>query len=154
MLQTRKLYSIRPLLQAREEAQCCADQDQRPAAVYNHKSGRYRFSVEPHYRTLEDIRRRNAALGHHWFSADTMRFFSSRVQERIYVAKDGRAFFVTSERSGGCNPGSYDIRYTVPRRLYTVRVANLDGSIDTVGEFQQYTTGRQAHAAARKAAQS
>lgn len=147
MLQTRKLYSSRPVNEARYEAQCCADQDQRTVSVFNYKTERYRFTAQPRYRTLEDIRRRNAALGHHWFSADTLRFFSSRIQERIYVGRDGRAYFVTSERF---QPS----RGPAARRLYTVRVANLDGSIDTVGEFQAYGTGRQAHAAARRAAEA
>lgn len=133
-LETRKLYSFRT---TREEAQDCANAWQRPVAVYDGK--KLRFRVRPVYRTMEDIRKRNEAARMCWFTPSSMRFFSSRVQSAFYGAKDGRAYFVTSERG----PSG--------RRAYSVRVAQLDGSIDTVGEFQGYRTGRAAHAAAREA---
>lgn len=142
MLQTRKMYGD----MTRERAQATADKDQRPVAVYDlatmGAAHHLKLRVRPRYRTIEDIQRRNRAAGFYFFEPATMRFFSSRVQSSIYVAKDGRAYFVTSER--GTWPGA--------RRLYTVRVAELSGDINTVGEFQGYQTGRAAHAAARKAA--
>ena len=69
-----------------------------------------------------------------------MRWFDSRISSRIY----GGRYFVTSER----------YNYDEPR-LYTVRSFTYsDGrlEIDTVGEFQQYETARQAHNAAAKLA--
>lgn len=95
----------------------------------------------PRYRTLDDIKERNRRLGQHWFDPETMRFFSSRIQATIYPMPDGSALFVSSER------GPDNIR------KYSVRVAKPDGSIDTIGEFQQYRTGRAAHAAARRLAE-
>jgi len=71
-----------------------------------------------------------------------MRFFSSRVHESFYGAPDGRAYFVSSERP----PGG--------RRAYSVRVANLDGSVGTVGVLCGYATGRAAHAAAARLAKA
>lgn len=138
MLTTRKLYSD---TMDREDAQNCADEWQRPVTVMSATGPKVqtRLRVKPRYRYFDDIRKRNAAAGGHWFEPSTMRFFSSRVQSTFYGAKDGRAYFVTSERG----PNG--------RRAYSVRVANLDGSISTVGEFQGYPTGRAAHAAARKA---
>ncbi|HKV10742.1 MAG TPA: hypothetical protein VJ725_21555 [Thermoanaerobaculia bacterium] len=108
-------------------------------------------TVPPQYRVIEDVKKRNEANGGKWFDPSYMRFFGTRIQSAIYVHKDGRAFFVTSERDryqgegGGAWGG---------RRLYSVRVANVDGSIDTVGEFGAYTTGRAAHKAARLASES
>lgn len=77
----------------------------------------------------------------HWFSSDSMRFFNSRVSERVYPVPGG-AYFVTSERYD-----RYDNRYP---RAYTVRHCDLEGSIHTVGEFQQYETSAQAHCAAQR----
>jgi hypothetical protein len=105
----------------------------------------------PRYRTLDDIKERNKRAGQHWFEPAALRFFSSRIQERIYPAAGGSAYFVSSERffpsvASGDDPSWY-------RRLYSVRRALPDGSIATVGEFQGYKTGRAAHAAARRLAE-
>jgi hypothetical protein len=140
---TRKYHQAR--MEEREMAQARADDDQVPAVGLT-KEGKVLWRVRPRYRFLDDVKKRNKAAGQFFFEPDTMRFFSSRVQSSIYVAGDGRAYFVTSERD--------TYRDRQPRRLYTVRVAQLDGSIDTVGDFQGYETGGAAHTAARKAAQS
>lgn len=145
-LSTRRLFS-RGLANpeerkaARADAQHLADDIQRPVAVYAYDNpGKLILRVKPRYRYMDDIRKRNKAAGGCWFEPSTMRFFSSRIQSAFYGAKDGRAYFVTSERG----PNG--------RRAYSVRVAQLDGSIDTVGAFQGYPTGRTAHAAAKRAA--
>ncbi len=145
MLTTRRLFSsisktdVAAMKAARIDAQHLADEIQRPVGVYTYANpGKLLLRVKPRYRYMDDIRKRNAAAGGCWFEPSTMRFFSSRVQGSFYGAKDGRAYFVTSERG----PSG--------RRAYSVRVAQLDGSIDTVGEFQGYRTGRAAHAAARE----
>jgi hypothetical protein len=83
-------------------------------------------SQEPvFYYGMESVKRANEKLGHYFFSPSTLRFFKSRVGTRVYYGR----YFITSEQ--------FD--YNSPR-LYTIRIANDDGSIDTVGEFQQYTT--------------
>lgn len=143
MLQTRKVYGRRgDPRDTRESLQEIANHEQRPVALIDIDTKKVLRRVRPEYRYIDDIKKRNKARGDHWFSPGNMRFFSSRVQSSIYVAKDGRAYFVSSERSPN------------DRRAYSVRVAELDGSINTVGDFQAYKTGRAAHAAARKAAQS
>ena len=88
--------------------------------------------------TIWDIRRAHAAAGFHFFDQAAMRFFGSRILPTVHT--DGhRVLFVTSER--------YDDRTP---RLYTVREFDpTTARIDTVGDFQGYTTARQAHAAAR-----
>lgn len=146
MLTARKFYSNS---MTRDDAQVAADEMQRPVVIMTYTEQAefgiptkeaVRFRVKPRYRYFDDIRKRNAAAGFKWFEPDTMRFFSSRVQSTFYGAPDGRAYFVSSERP----PGG--------KRAYSVRVANLDGSIETVGEFCGYETGRAAHAAAKQAA--
>lgn len=69
------------------------------------------------YSTIAAIRQANKAKGGHWFSPDTMRFFSSRVVSTTPI--DGR-YFVTSE-----TPDSQT------RRRFTVREADADGGIGT-----------------------
>lgn len=73
-----------------------------------------------------------------WFTPGAMRFFNSKVPPNVY----GNRYFVTSEQ--------YD--YDSPR-LYTIREIMDDGSINTVGEFQQYETLTAARVAARKLVQ-
>ena len=74
----------------------------------------------------------------HWFDRDTLRFFNSRISERVYPVPGG-AYFVTSEKYS---------RYDNSPRLYTVRHCTLEGDINTIGEFQQYQSAPQAHYAA------
>jgi len=87
------------------------------------------------------VRARNSVHGGHWFDHSTMHFFKSRVSETAYLsADDKQSFFVSSER--------YSQDYA-PRR-YTVRVQDCEtGSIDTVGNFQGYATGYNAHKVAK-----
>ena len=89
--------------------------------------------------TIESIKAANKAAGLFWFEPDTLRFFRSRIGTRVHQGPGG-VYFVTSER------------FTSPRgngpRLFSVRRAYPDGSIDTVGDFQAYKTARQAASAA------
>ena len=72
-------------------------------------------------------------IGRHWFDADTMRFFRSRLADVGYQASDGRVYFVSSERNQGMG-----LPYP---RLYTVRcLTGPKGDIKTVGEFQAFGT--------------
>lgn len=77
------------------------------------------------FKRIDDIRAANFALGHHWFSPDTLRFFSSRIGKTVY----GGRFFITSEQYNDNAP-----------RLYSIREAKPNGAIETVGEFQGYAT--------------
>jgi len=90
------------------------------------------------FTTIDDIRRANERLGHHFFESAAMRFFASRVLADVFPAADGSgAYFVTSERGPDM------------ARRYTVRLARSDGSVVTAGEFQAYGSARAAKAAAR-----
>jgi len=132
------MYYAKP--HERPKAQQLADDKQCNVRGVDGADGPTVFYCRPRYRTIADIKLRNQRNGGKWFDPSNMRFFSCRVQLDIYLNKKGEAFFVSSER----RPGD--------RRLYSVRVARRDGSIDTVGKFQGYETGRAAHAAARRAA--
>jgi len=61
----------------------------------------------------------------YWFSADTMRFFKSRVSELCWKIKD-EIYFISSEKQPNYN------------RLYTVRLCSSNGEIHTINEFQEY----------------
>lgn len=80
------------------------------------------------YKSIADIRAANAAAGFHFFERETLRFFDSRIERTVY----GGRFFITSEQFHGSDGKS------APRR-YTVRVAHDDGSVTTMGEFNEMT---------------
>ncbi|MHC4322695.1 MAG: DUF7447 family protein [Planctomycetota bacterium] len=63
----------------------------------------------------------------HWFDPDTMRFFRSRIG-KARKCKNGVWFFVSSEKP----PHG--------KRKYSVRKMELDGDINTVGEFCSLTS--------------
>ena len=86
------------------------------------------------FESIREIERANQDRGHHFFEPTAKRFFRSRVGKTVY----GGRYFVTSEQFDYSSP-----------RLYTVRMANDDGSIETIGDFQAFRTASQARAAIR-----
>jgi len=86
--------------------------------------------------TLDQIKRAAMGAGSHWFDKSALRFFSSRIGDKVHPVPGG-ALFVSSEQFDYQSP-----------RLYSVRSCTFNGEIDTVGEFQQYATNRDAHNAA------
>lgn len=85
--------------------------------------------------TISEIKDANRAIGNYWFTKDSMRFFNSRVLPVVYCGH----YFISSEQDG-----------TKPR-FYTIRFAMSDGSIETVGDFQQYSTAGEAKKAIKTA---
>jgi len=92
-------------------------------------------STMPFHWEMFQLIRHNTYAGNHFFSLDTMRFFRSRYQG--VPPYKGRVF-VTSEKSGWNAP-----------RYYTVRCIRPDGGIDTIGEFQGFSTRYDAHSFAK-----
>lgn len=89
---------------------------------------------------LRLIRERNAANGGHWFDAETLRFFRSRLPTGVVGRVDNTAWFVTSE-GGPFGRGP---------RAYTVRRADVvTGHVETEGVFRGYATRSAALSAAR-----
>ena len=90
------------------------------------------------FSTISQIKRLNESSGRHWFSPSSMRWFKCRVHDNVY----GGCVFVTSEKN--------DMPYCAPQpRVYTVRVAFEDASIQTYGSMGDYATRADAHADAR-----
>lgn len=96
---------------------------------------------------IEQIKRDVEAAHGHFFEPATLRFFRSRVHSPVYSSgQSGQAsphFFVTSEEFVDSRGRSHGRRYTV--RTWC---ESEPGSVDTVGEFQQYATAKAANQAA------
>lgn len=75
----------------------------------------------------------------HWFSKSTLRFFNSRLSEKLHYGK--RCIYFVSSEAAPMPPN--------PRR-YSVRRYNTEtGDISTMGEFQQYKSSQAANTAAQ-----
>lgn len=82
--------------------------------------------------SMEDVKEASRKGDKHFFDADTIRFFDSRVGPNAWQVGD-IAYFITSEQFHSPHGPS-------GARLYTVRQINLDtGNIDTIGEFNKMT---------------
>ena len=92
---------------------------------------------------IDDIKQCAQICKSHFFDADTMRFFNSRVGETAYQDGRGGAYFTTSEK-GPNNVRAYSVRHYDPARC----------GVETVGKFQAYKTAAQAQGAAQRAAKS
>lgn len=75
--------------------------------------------------SIEDVVTANREAGNHFFDADTMAFFDSRIESELIKGR----YFVTSELA------PHD-----EVRRYTLREASDDGTIDTVGDFYSHDT--------------
>ena len=94
--------------------------------------------------TIRDIKRMNKNSGLHWFSPDTMRFFRSRVGDKVYQGNGG-VYFISSEQFVGSDGRSGE-------RMYTVRKFDpVTASIDTVGDFNKLTYQQARYAASKLA---
>lgn len=96
------------------------------------------------WNTVEEIRQEAARTGSHFFDADSVRWFASRIHGDLY----GGRVFVTSERDTSRFFPAWD-----GLRRYTVRVARYAPGdsrlrIDTLGEFGEHATREEAHRAA------
>jgi hypothetical protein len=92
---------------------------------------RSRPKVEQMPRSIAELKELNRANGGCWFEPSSMRFFGSRIESGIIRGR----YFITSEQP----PHG-------PRK-YSVRSFDAKGSVDTVGEFCDYTTKADAMAA-------
>lgn len=85
--------------------------------------------------SIYEVKRANRQAGKHFFDADTMRFFKSRVSNDVEPLPNGAALFITSEQFEMA-----DRSYRAPRK-YTIRLALPDGDIVEVGKFQAFNSG-------------
>lgn len=79
------------------------------------------------FTTISEVRRANRRTGHHWFDEGAMTFFSTVIEASGCVFK-GR-YFVTSDRMEPSDS-----------KRYTLRRANDDGTITTIGDLRQHAT--------------
>ena len=88
------------------------------------------------FKTMRLIKEANHINGFFFFEPGAMRFFDSQIHT---IEPIHGCLFITSEQ----------FNYDSPR-LYTIRKANQDGSIESVSEFQEFETIEEANAAAEK----
>lgn len=87
------------------------------------------------YFTTAEIIQEHRARGHHFFDKSAMRFFRSRVAPGVIAGR----YFITSEQfSAGST------------RLYTVRFLNAYGGTENASSFQEFSSLKQARAAAKR----
>ena len=90
------------------------------------------------FNSILEIEQHNKAIGHHWFDADSLRFFSSRINDELFGSLGD--VFISSEK----HSSDY-------ARFYTVRQITPRGSITSVaGGFQAYSSMSSAKSAARR----
>lgn len=78
---------------------------------------------------INEIKSFAASQGSYFFSRQSMRFFNSRIGAKVYRG----CYFITSEQFDHKSP-----------RLFSARFIRPNGSIETIGEFQQFKTAREA----------
>jgi hypothetical protein len=96
--------------------------------------------------TMEVIKRHNAEVEHHFFDAETMRFFRSRVCAATLAQGPGGVFFVTSEAD---HTGT-SRRYTV--RQYDPKTGFVDSALGDDNSFQRFRTREAAARVAKRLA--
>lgn len=86
------------------------------------------------FTTLAEFKTLNRSTGRHFFDRDAMKFFNSRIESGLI----GGRFFVTSEKMDEYAP-----------RLYTIREAMDDGSVQDANGYQRYHSLEAARLAVR-----
>lgn len=107
----------------------------------SYKLDAYQFSHYHAFNSESELADYNKRCGNHWFDADSKRFFSSRIGMIFHGQSPADwNIFISSERNTWGNEP----------RLYTVRQLQIDGQIESLSEFQQYRTSKQAQRAIEK----
>ncbi len=88
--------------------------------------------------SIDAIRTANRMSGGHFFDADTLRFFSSRILPTVHQGRYG-VYFVTSERFDEDTPRRYTVRRFDPA-TGSVDTVSVTGSVGAVSDFQACRT--------------
>lgn len=86
------------------------------------------------WRSFDELRRANIAIGQYWFDRDTIAYWRTRVESGFIAGH----WFVTSDDPGG------------DERVYRARYADDTGRVTTIGD--PYRTAGDARCRARRAA--
>lgn len=110
-----------------------------PAIQYNDRV------VSVSYPSITALIRANEKSGLHFFKPDTMDFFDSTIESQII----GGGLFITGER-----PPKRARTPEWEKRRYTIRAADSDGGVFTVGGFGEFATRAKARRVAQRIAES
>jgi hypothetical protein len=80
--------------------------------------------------TIKQIEEANRAIGQHWFSRESMRFFNTKIESPVFFT-DRVSYFVSSEQD------PEGVAWFGNRR-FTIRIVHPDGNVDTWGDFGQF----------------
>ncbi len=85
--------------------------------------------------SVREMKRYNERFHGQWFSDDNMAFFSSKIGAFYHGASPANwNIFVSSERN----------KYSNDPRKYTVRQVQIDGSVEELSQFGEFTSSAQA----------
>jgi hypothetical protein len=91
--------------------------------------------------TMADVIRINEKKGRYFFSPDTMKFFNSRIESDLIKNK----YFVTSEKRSAWRDMYGHTLAPAGKREFSIRkFNNKTGRIDTIGDFGEFGTKKQA----------
>jgi len=93
------------------------------------------------YNSFDEMAAANSAAGHYWFSEGALAYFESQFSTPLHPTDRG-VYFVSSEQAPRSSDGYQ------PARRFSLRFIGANGHVGTVGEFQQYESAAEAHAAA------
>ena len=80
------------------------------------------------FNSIAEVRIANKAIGNHWFDDDTIRMWGTQFETELIDHK----YFVSSEPKWAMDG-------RVPKRKYTLREVQKDGSIKTIQPAQRLT---------------
>ena len=101
--------------------------------------------------SIDDLITTSERLGGHFFDADTLKFFNSRILSDLYRVDDSKGYFVTSERYED-EPRTYSVRYYVVTHDDEKNSDYID--ISSVDEGFRLATSYQAKKMAKELADS
>ena len=76
------------------------------------------------FKNISEVKQANEDIGNYWFSDNAMSFFESVVESDL-ITLDDIQYFISSEQP------------PYGKRFYSIRIVNEDGSIATLGKFNE-----------------
>jgi len=117
------------------DTECLQDTKDKGEKEMSTQQTQKEFLKEGNY-LIDEVKTRAEKGSPYFFSPNTMRGFSSRISELCWKVKDD-IYFITSEAD------RFD-HHKGSIRAYTIRTCDIEGDINTIGEFQGHATLRDA----------